>query len=338
MHMFVPGWGPGLELGHGPDCTGAIAKMRPPARTHGAQSGQCYIRTMSRPLRLEFPGALYHVTARGNRLASIFHDDDDRRAWMGMLRDTCARFNMTVHAYCQMTNHYHLLLETADGNLSRGMHYLNGVYAQHVNRRHALVGHLFQGRYRAILVQRERHLLELARYIVLNPVRASMVASAGQWDWSSYHWTAANAVAPPWLNTAWLLGQFSETRNEAVQRYRDFVQQGIGCNSPMQQTKYQLILGDAGFIAQQRKHTWRGPLRGIVKAQRQHGVLSLREYRVRYPLRNEAMARAFQSAAYSLSQIAASFGVSRKTVSRAVREHAALLQAESIHPAKPDQA
>ena len=188
---------------------------------------------MSRPLRLEFPGALYHVTARGNRLAPIFHDAVDRRAWMGMLRDTCARFNFTVHAYCQMTNHYHLLLETTDGNLSRGMRHLNGDYAQYVNRRHTLVGHLFQGRYKAILVQREAHLLELARYLVLNPVRAGMVVSPTEWDWSSYHWTAADAVPPPWLCTDWLLGQFAETRSDAVKRYAEFVRQGSGSTSPL---------------------------------------------------------------------------------------------------------
>lgn len=337
MHMFVPRWGSELELGHGPGCSGTIAKARPSARAHISRKDRCYIHTMSRPLRLEFPGALYHVTARGNRLASIFHDDYDRRAWMGVLRRTCVRFNIVVHAYCQMTNHYHLLLETADGNLSRGMQYLNGVYSQHVNRRHTLAGHLFQGRFKAILVQRDRHLLELARYIVLNPVRAGMVSAPGQWDWSSYHWTMANADPPPWLHTGWLLGQFSDTRAEAVQRYRDFVQQGIGRASPLKQTKYQLILGDTGFVAQQRQRALHRTLRGVAKAQRQQGVPSLREYRVRYPQRNEAMARAFHSAAYTLGQIAASFGVSSKTVARAVREHAATLAAESAGAAAPIQ-
>lgn len=284
---------------------------------------------MSRPLRLEFPGALYHVTARGNRLASIFHDDYDRRTWISVLRNTCARFNISVHAYCQMTNHYHLLLETADGNLSRGMHYLNSVYAQHINRRHALVGHLFQGRFHAVLVQRERHLLELARYVVLNPVRAGMVASPGQWDWSSYHWTVANADPPPWLQTAWLLGQFGDTRSDAVQRYRQFVQQGAGCTSPLKQAKHQLILGDAGFVARQRENALDRASSGISRAQRRQGVMSLREYRVRYPRRDEAMARAFQSEAYTLGEIAASFGVSARTVGRAIREQAATLKAEA---------
>jgi putative transposase len=288
---------------------------------------------MSRPLRLEFPGALYHVTARGNHLASIFRDDGDRRAWMGMLRNTCARFDFTVHAYCQMTNHYHLLLETQHGNLSRGMRHLNGVYAQYVNRRHALVGHLFQGRYKAILVQRDGHLLELARYVVLNPVRAGMVVSPGDWDWSSYHWTVAKATPPAWLCTEWLLSQFGATRSEAVKRYGDFVRQGKGCTSPLSQTTYQLILGDGAFVAQQRDLGPHRPLGEVVKEQRQQRTMSLAEYRLRFAERDEAMARAFRSTAYTMAQIGAYFRVSSKTVSRAVARHEATLDAQLALPA-----
>ena len=299
-----------------------------------APKGRCYIRTMSRPLRLEFPGALYHVTARGNRLAPIFHDEDDRRAWMSMLRITCARFNFAVHAYCQMSNHYHLLLETPDGNLSRGMRHLNGIYSQHVNRRHALVGHLFQGRYKAILVQRESHLLELARYIVLNPVRAGMVERPEQWDWSSYHWTAADAAPPPWLHTGWLLAQFADTRADAVKRYCEFVRQGRGCASPLKLTKYQLILGDVAFAVQQREQSRHRALGEVAMAQRRHGVMSLGEFRVCYPERDEAMARAFWCSAYTMTRIAGSFGVSCKTVSRAVRRYEAVLEAEWVQATK----
>lgn len=110
---------------------------------------------MSRPLRLEFTGALYHVTSRGNGRADIYFGDADRRAWLGVLEQTCQRFNWRVHAWCEMSNHYHLLLETPEGNLSEGMRHLNGVYTQHVNRVHRRVGHVFQGRYKAVLVERE---------------------------------------------------------------------------------------------------------------------------------------------------------------------------------------
>jgi len=136
---------------------------------------------MARPLRLEYAGALYHVTARGDRREDIFFLDEDRADFLSVLGEVCERFNWIVHAYCQMTNHYHLLLETVDGNLSRGMRrQLNGVYTQRLNRRHGLVGHLFQGRYKAVLVQKDAYLLELTRYVALNPVRARMVADPGE--------------------------------------------------------------------------------------------------------------------------------------------------------------
>jgi len=138
---------------------------------------------MARPLRLEFAGALYHVTSRGDRREEIYSDDQDRQIWLDTLGRACDRFNWVVHAYCQMTNHYHLVVETVDGNLSRGMRQLNGQYTQGFNRRHNLVGHLFQGRYKAILVQKEAYLLELSRYVVLNPVRAGMVKRPEEWPW-----------------------------------------------------------------------------------------------------------------------------------------------------------
>jgi putative transposase len=133
---------------------------------------------MARPLRLEFENALYHVTSRGDRRESIYRDDLDREGWLALLAAVCVRFNWRVYAYCLMSNHYHLLVQTLDGNLSSGMRQLNGVYTQQVNRRHGLSGHVFQGRFKAILVDADSYLLELARYVVLNPVRAGMVADA----------------------------------------------------------------------------------------------------------------------------------------------------------------
>ena len=144
---------------------------------------------MSRPLRLEIAGGLYHVTSRGDRREDIFLDDTDRELWLTTLTQCCERFNWAIHAWCQMSNHYHLLIETPEANLSAGMRQLNGVYTQLVNRRHQRVGHVFQGRYKAILVDRDSYLLELSRYVVLNPVRAKMVKHVRQWKWSSYHAT-----------------------------------------------------------------------------------------------------------------------------------------------------
>ena len=133
---------------------------------------------MARPLRLEFPDALYHVTSRGDRREDNYYADADHQAWLAVLGQVCQRFNWVVYAYCLMSNHYHLLVQTPEGNLSAGMRQLNGVYTQQINRVHGHVGHLFQGRFKAVLVDQESYLLELARYVVLNPVRAGMVADA----------------------------------------------------------------------------------------------------------------------------------------------------------------
>ncbi|MBI3060119.1 MAG: transposase, partial [Deltaproteobacteria bacterium] len=125
---------------------------------------------MARPLRIEFPEALYHVTSRGDRQEAIYEDDEDRRAYLEILGDVAKRFDWLCYAYCLMENHYHLVIETLEGNLSKGMRHLNGVYTQVSNRRHQRVGHLFQGRYKAILIDKDSYWLEVSRYVVLNPV------------------------------------------------------------------------------------------------------------------------------------------------------------------------
>lgn len=129
---------------------------------------------MARPLRIEYPGAVYHLTSRGNRQEAIFQDDEDRYGFLDIFGKTVRRYNWICHAYCLMDNHYHLLVETPDGNLSLGMRQLNGLFTQLINRRHGKVGHVFQGRFKSILVEKEAHLLELCRYVVLNPVRAKL--------------------------------------------------------------------------------------------------------------------------------------------------------------------
>ena len=132
---------------------------------------------MTRPLRIEYEGAVYHVTSRGNARASIFTDDDDRTFFIEILSKVVTRSDWICHAYCLMTNHYHLLIETPSPNLSRGMQLLNGIYTQKFNRQHKRSGHVFQGRFKAILVEKESHLLELARYVVLNtPERKTCLA------------------------------------------------------------------------------------------------------------------------------------------------------------------
>lgn len=274
---------------------------------------------MTRPLRLEYAGALYHVTSRGDRREDIFFDVKDREVWLEVLTNTCDRFNWVVHSYCQMTNHFHLLVETVESNLSAGMRQLNGVYTQKFNRRHQVVGHLFQGRYKAILVQKDSHLLQLSRYIVLNPVRAGLVKVPAEWPWSSYRSSIGDEPSPAWLNTDWLLAQFAAQGSKARKAFELFVMNGYGLPSPLLKTRHQLLLGDDEFIVQHQCEASLEELKEISTSHRRSLALPLADYQKKYSNRREAMARAYQSGAYTMAQIADYFSVHYVTVSRAVR-------------------
>lgn len=274
---------------------------------------------MNRPLRLEFPGALYHVTARGDNHGIIFIDDDDRKKWLSIMGLVSSRFNFHVHAYCQMGNHYHVVIETVEGNLSQGMRQLNSLYSQYFNRRHDRVGHVFQGRYKAILVHKDSHLLELARYIALNPVRAGLVSQAGQWRWSHYNATIGASVAPAWLVTDWLLSQFAHHREHAGSVYEAFVADGVETAGPLVDVRHQLVLGTAEFEALQRPRLDGVDLTAISKEQRRLGALRLHEYAGKYPDRDQAMAAAYSSTAFTMRDIARHFDVCYKTVGRAIK-------------------
>ncbi|MEZ5583934.1 MAG: transposase [Candidatus Competibacteraceae bacterium] len=208
---------------------------------------------MSRPLRIELPGGLYHVTSRGDRRDDIYLDDNDRLLWLDMFGSVCERFNWICHAYCLMGNHYHIVIETVDGDLSKGMRQLNGVYTQQFNRRHARIGHVFQGRYKGILVQQEAYLLELCRYVVLNPVRVQWVDDPREWPWSSYRAIIGDAACPDWLNRDGLLRLFSRWRRSAIGRYMEFVEAGIGAPRIWDSLKNQIFLGDEKFVARMQQ-------------------------------------------------------------------------------------
>ena len=203
---------------------------------------------MARPLRIGYPGALYHLTLRGNARAEIFLDDSDRDIFLDLLGSVVVRFGWRIHAYCLMENHYHLLAETPQTNLSRGMGWLNGVYTQRFNRRHERVGHVFQGRFKAILVERDSYLLELARYIVLNPGRAGLASAPEGWRWSSYRATAGEQAAPRWLSVNWILDQFGNSEMPAQNRYRQFVTAGLDQASPWHNLRGQVLLGTEPFV------------------------------------------------------------------------------------------
>lgn len=256
---------------------------------------------MARPLRLEFHGALYHVTSRGDGREDIYLDDGDRAISLAVLAEVVQRFNWIIHAYCLMSNHYHLLVETPDGNLAQGMRQFNGVYTQRFNRRHGRVGHVFQGRYKAIIVQKDSYLLELARYIVLNPVRAGMVRNAKDWRWSSYRATAGMASPDGWFEADWVLSAFGGRKRQAQERYRAFVADGRNQPSPWAKLRNQVFLGDDEFVSRLQ-----GGLEGdrdlgeIPAAQRRGAPKTLEYYAKHYPELDLAMAKAYESGGYSL--------------------------------------
>ncbi len=275
---------------------------------------------MARPLRIEFAGALYHVTARGDRREPIYNDDEDRRAYLDVLGEVVEDFNWICHAYCLMGNHYHLVVETPDGNLSKGMRQLNGRYTQYSNRRHKRVGHLFQGRYTAILVDKDAYLLELSRYVVLNPVRARMVKRPNQWPWSSYHAMVGAQNPPKWLIVDALLGQFARSRAVARRRYERFVTEGIGAQSPWNDLRSQIYLGDERFVERmQAKLEKEAQDINIPRAQRRRPAPPLARIESEHRDRNQAVVAAHATGDYSYQRIAEHFGIHFTTVGRIVR-------------------
>jgi putative transposase len=277
---------------------------------------------MARPLRIEFAGGLYHITSRGNARQDIYADNHDRATFLNLVDGTRTRYDWYVHAYCLMSNHYHLLIETGTPTLSKGMKLLNGVYTQSFNHRHPRVGHLFQGRYKAILVDKESYLLELARYIVLNPVRARMFRSAADWKWSSYLETAGLADQASVLTTDWILSCFSNRKKPAQERYRKFVQAGRNQPSPWGKLKNQIYLGDEEFVEEmQCQLDPEQSLADIPGKQKLAPPKPIDYFKRKYSDPKQAMAMAYLSKHYTLEVVGTAFGVSYATVSRAVKSY-----------------
>ena len=233
-----------------------------------------------------------------------------------------------------MTNHYHLVLETPDGNLSKGMRQLNGVFTQTSNRRHRRTGHVFQGRYKAILVDAETYLLELTRYVVLNPVRAGVVDHPGTWPWSSYTAMTGEALTPSWLATDRLLAQFAIQRKEAVRRYIQFVAQGRG-NDQVSIWNYlnrQVFLGDDRFVSRiQKKIKGLSQDVNIPKVQRRPPAPPLAEIAKAHETRNHAIMTAYATGEYSYQQIANFFSLHFTTVGNIVRSARSEQRKTTLH-------
>jgi len=272
---------------------------------------------IARPLRIDIPGALHHVTARGNARQPIFLADFDRELFLATLRQTVKRHGWRCHAYCLMGNHYHLLIETVTATLSAGMRHLNGAYAQGFNLRHDRTGHLFQSRFAAILVEKERHLLSLCRYVVLNPVRAGLCTRPDAWRWSSYRASAGFDPAPDFLTTDWLLAQFGQRESAAAAGYRAFVADSPEL-APWRDLKGQVYLGSDTFV---RSHCGlSAPGREVPQAQRRP---------LRPPLgellaggRGTGIVTAAREHGYRLREIAEHLDVHPATVGRWLRSDA----------------
>jgi REP element-mobilizing transposase RayT len=205
---------------------------------------------VARPLRVEYPGAHYHVINRGNAGGNIFETKKDRERFLNYLGKAVERFSLTIHAYCLMTNHYHLLVETPKANLSAAMQWLSVSYAVYYNRRHQRRGHLFEGRFKALLIEADEYLQELSRYIHLNPVRAKVVEKPAAYKWSSYLAFIGKTKTLDWLETRRVLGYFGRKKREAVRNYKLFVE-GIDIDSlenPTNRAAGGFILGDADFV------------------------------------------------------------------------------------------
>jgi putative transposase len=271
---------------------------------------------MARPLRIEFPGALYHVTSRGNARAPIFFEDGDRRLLLHILSDVVARYRWVCHAYCLMTNHLHLLIETPEANLSRGMRQLNGLYTQRFNRAHERVGHILQGRFGAVLVERDPHLLELARYVVLNPVRAGLVAVAEAYPWSSLRATLGLAPAPDWLRPGALLARCGSRA-----RYLEFVHEGVGQTSPWTDLRG-AVLGSDEFI--ERLSGRIEHRAGETEFPRPERLVHREPIEVFFPpavtanrqLRNRRIRELVESGRYTVAEVGRHLGLHYSTISR----------------------
>ena len=205
---------------------------------------------MGRPLRIEYVGALYHITSRGNERKKIFLDDGDRKRFLGMLEDYHDRYGILIHSYVLMDNHYHLVLETPKGNLLKVMHGLNGGYTGYFNRKYGRAGHLFQGRYKGIIIDKDTYLIPLSRYVHLNPVRARVVERPEQYRWSSYPGYIGKGKENGWVEYSWILSQFGRGKLRAKRKYRGYTEEALSkrVESPLKSLHSQVILGGEEFI------------------------------------------------------------------------------------------
>jgi putative transposase len=205
---------------------------------------------VSRPLRIEYPGAFYHVTSRGNERRTVFQSNRDREKYLSYLESVHERYGAVIHVYCLMGNHYHLLLENPRENLSKILHYINGAYTTYFNIKRSRSGHLFQGRFKGILVDKDEYCKELSRYVHLNPVRAGMVKAPLEYPWSSYRYFVGRDKKPKWLTTEFVLGDFGGEGKRGFKKYREYVERGVNkeLDNPLKKVIASTFLGGKEFM------------------------------------------------------------------------------------------
>ena len=272
--------------------------------------------------RIQFPGAIYHVMSRGNRKSSIFNDDDDRGLFLKVVDQAVVRYGIRCYAICLMGNHYHLVFDTPRGNLSDSMRHINGVYTQNSNRRHERSGHVFEGRFRSIVVQRESYLRRVGRYVVLNPVRAGIVRDATAWQWSSYRATAGIEPPPSYLYVDWIDWAFeSVSREEAQRKYRLFVNDAITKKSALDLKGP--TFGNVDFEAKAREAAARSqgdrPLPRVYRALARPTLQAVFGMAWSRDERNRLIYQAHVEYGYRLAEIATYLGVHASTPSQVLR-------------------
>lgn len=212
---------------------------------------------MPRKPRINYPGAVYHVILRGNSCQDVFFDAGDRTRFFLLLQESVERFGYRIHSFCLMTTHIHLAIQVGDIPLSRIMQNIGFRYTQFINRKYKRTGHLFQGRYKALLIDADSYLLELIRYIHLNPVRDGMVRFPDEYPWSSHPCYSGDSTRPPWLTMDWAMAQFARTTETATRRYRAFIEDGLGEGHRKEFHRGSFegrALGDDAFIDQALHH------------------------------------------------------------------------------------
>jgi putative transposase len=277
---------------------------------------------MSRPVRIEFPGAVYHVTSKGSDGQIVFGDADDRGVFLNVLDNVVVRFGWLIHSYVLMDDHYDLVIEVPKANLSKGMRQLNGVYTQHVNRRHGQEGPIFHGRFKSILLEKKNYLLPVCRHVVTNPVWLKSAPSFSSYKWSSYRALAGQVKAPTFLHKADVLNHFGKREKDAQRKYREYVKQGAGEDSPLEQRTNQVLLGSNRFLSEMQpilqgeRILKRGPI--AAKRRRSLNALFKKVENKTRGERNELMKKAHVDFGYTLMQIGDHLGLHYTTVSKVI--------------------